>query len=400
MRIIKTVIKNKRVKAVLAASVAFAAPLVSLFAANILPDAYKYMYQAAKFSDISLMSPYSHNSINNGKLMLYTPKKNNGQAESDNKIELEAAEDEMSTAFLVQNISEQEEDLSVYDRNSGKIYEVTFRDNQGPDFINLSAGGQVRNCTDLTNEFIMNETKKDFDIPVEFNSELPQVLIMHTHTTESYEIEEKDYYDSDYICRSSDPDNSVVAVGKAIAKELVEEGISVIHDGTIHDSQYKGAYDRSLQTVEKILTDFPSIKIVLDIHRDAIEDNGERASAVTEINGKKAAQVMIISAADDGTYNIPDYLENFHFACALQQAIESRYPTLTRPVLFQYCHYNQHTTTGSLLLEIGSHGNTIEQAVYTGELIGKSIAAMFLERTCYEQPVAGTMPRYFIDTLR
>lgn len=399
MRIIKTVIRNKKVKVMFAVSAAFIAPLLSMFAANTLPDAYKYMSQAAKFADISLISPYMNN-INNGNLMLYTPNRNDEQTVTDIEIDSEEGNNERIAAFLIQNISEQEEDLSVYNKNSGEIYEVTFNDNLGPDFINLSNGGQVRNCTDLSNEFIENESKKDFDIQIELDSALPQVLIMHTHTTESYEIEEKDYYDSDYICRSPDPDNSVVAVGEAIAKELAEAGISVIHDGTIHDSQYTGAYDRSLRTVEKILSDFPSIKIVLDIHRDAIEDNGDRASAVTEINGRKAAQVMIISAADDGTYNIPDYLENFHFACALQQAIESRYPTLTRPVLFQYCHYNQHTTTGSLLLEIGSHGNTIDQAVYTGELIGKSIAGMFLERISYEQPVINNMPRYFIDILR
>ena len=139
---------------------------------------------------------------------------------------------------------------------------------------------------------------------------------------------------------------------------------------------------------------------MLDIHRDSIEDNGSMVSSVTEIDGKKAAQVMIISAADDGTYEIPDFIENFHFACAFQQAIESRYPTLTRPVLFQYCHYNQHTTTGSLLLEIGSHGNTVEQAVYSGHLVGKALVSLFTVKRLYEQEVLRTMPRFFMDRLR
>ena len=211
---------------------------------------------------------------------------------------------------------------------------------------------------------------------------------------------EKNYYDNEYISRSDDPDNGVVAVGAAIAEELSTAGISVIHDGTIHDEQYTGAYSRSLETVESILAEYPSIKIVLDIHRDAIEDDGGRVSAVTEINGQKAAQVMIISAADDGTYDLPDYLENLHFACAFQQAMEYNYPTLTRPVLFQYCHYNQHTTTGSLLLEIGSHGNTIEQAVYSGRLVGRALASMFVSEKDYEQKIIRRMPRFFVDVLR
>ena len=400
MRIIKTCIKNRSIKLIFALTVIGIAPGLSFLTTILLPDAYEYMSEAAKYSDIILKSEINKgNEINNGSLVLYTPDIVS-PVDADNTAKPVAKEEKKTAELLARNISETDEDISVFKNNSGEIYEITFDKNLGPDFINLPKGGQVRNCTELSNEFVIEESVKDFDIEPEFYSDEPQVLIMHTHTTESYEIEEKSYYDSEYICRSSDPDNSVVAVGHAIAKELSDAGISVIHDGTIHDLQYTGAYDRSLDTVNAILNEYPSIKIVLDIHRDAIEDGGDRASAVTEINGKKAAQVMIISAADDGTYDMPDYLENFHFACALQQSMESRYPTITRPVLFQYCHYNQHTTTGSLLLEVGSHGNTIEQAVYTGELIGKSIVDVFTERMVYEQPVMRTMPRFFIDRLR
>ncbi len=398
MRIVKTVIKNKSVRIAAAVVISAATPLLSIFAAEVLPDAYEYISEAAKYSH-GAVPPVNGIKPNNGELMLYIPEKTPVITEAAFTEPQEQPKHE-TAALFVRNISEDEEDLSVYTANSGVIYEMTYDGSAGADFINLPKGGQVRNCTELSNEFVKNETLKDFNIQPEFNTDLPQVLIIHTHTTESYEIVEKDYYDEEYICRSNDPDNSVVAVGKAIAEELSAAGIAVIHDGTIHDSQYTGAYDRSLETIERILEEFPSIKIVLDVHRDAIEDNGERISAVTEINGRKAAQVMIISAADDGTYNMPYYLENFHFACALQQSIESNYPTLTRPVLFQYCHYNQHATTGSLLLEIGSHGNTIDQAVYTGELIGKALSEMLIERTILERPVMKTMPRYFLDRLR
>lgn len=398
MRIIKTVIKNKKIRILTVFTIAITVPLLSIAASEILPNAYNYMYEAAKYSDIVAKPFENNNKPNNGELMLFIPAKKEEQTEIISRLPL--VEEKKEGILLSRNISLEKEDLSVYTGNSGSISEVTFDGSAGADFINLPSGGQVRNCTELSGEFMMAEILKDFNITLDFYGEEPQVLIMHTHTTESYEISEKNYYDNEYICRSFDPENSVVAVGEAIAKELSKAGISVIHDGTVHDAQYMGAYDRSLATTEKILEEFPSVKIILDVHRDAIEDEGERISAVTEINGKKAAQVMIISAADDGTYNMPDYLENFHFACALQQAIESRYPTLTRPVLFQYCQYNQQLSTGSLLLEIGSHGNTVEQAVYTGELIGKALAEMFEERTIVEKEVMNTMPRFFLDRLR
>ena len=83
---------------------------------------------------------------------------------------------------------------------------------------------------------------------------------------------------------------------------------------------------------------------------------------------------MIISGCDDGTLDMPDYMKNFHFAAYLQQQIEGDSPGLTRPVLFDYRKYNQDLTTGSLLIEVGSHGSTLEQVQYSGQLIGSSLA--------------------------
>ena len=167
-----------------------------------------------------------------------------------------------------------------------------------------------------------------------------------------------------------------------IAVKLAEAGICTIHDGTVHDSPYNGAYDRSAETVSAILEKYPSIKVVLDIHRDGIvQSDGTWVSAVCDINGKSAAQVMIISAAGGGGYYVPDYIQNFHLACLLQDSMEAANPGITRPVLLDYCQYNQNLSTGSLLIEIGSHGNTLEQALYSGDLIGESIAEALLTLT-------------------
>ena len=173
---------------------------------------------------------------------------------------------------------------------------------------------------------------------------------------------------------------NVTAVGNAIAEKLESAGIAYIHDTTIHDyPSYTGAYERSAETVKALLEEYPSIKVVLDIHRDAIGTENTITQPIVEINGKEAAQIMIISGCDDGTMGRPEYMFNFRFACRLQEQTETMYPGLTRPVLFDYRKYNQNLTTGSLLIEVGSHGNTIEQAVYSGALFGDALAQVLLD---------------------
>ena len=172
----------------------------------------------------------------------------------------------------------------------------------------------------------------------------------------------------------------MVSVGDAITAQLEAAGIGVIHNATIHDyPSYNGSYDRSAETVRQILQQYPSIRVVLDIHRDAIQKDNTLIQPVVEINGKESAQVMIISGCDDGTMNMPNYMQNYHFACRLQENMEGMYAGLTRPILFDYRHYNQDLTTGSLLMEIGTHGNTLEQAQYAGELVGKALAQTLLK---------------------
>ena len=282
--------------------------------------------------------------------------------------------------IITQNISGDSEDLSVFNSRDLQVEHMTFESNNGTDFLWLSGGGQVRNCTELDNDFVKEQMKISPNIKIDAYSDQPQVLIVHTHACESYLTGDGDYQDEEYTCRTTDPSQSVVAVGQKIAEKLAENGICVIHDGTLHDyPSYNGSYDRAEETITGILNTYPSIKAVLDIHRDGIvEGDGTPVAAIREINGRKAAQVMIISAASDGYYHVPNYLDNFHFACLLQQYMESENNGITRPILFEYCQYNQHLTTGSLLIEIGSQGNTLEQALYSGELIGESIAKALL----------------------
>lgn len=265
---------------------------------------------------------------------------------------------------------------SCGDGAGGDIIRQTFTSGTGENYIDLPLGGQIRNVTSLSREEIIAQCGKAPDFSIEINSDKPQVLIMHTHTTETYERSERDRYDSDFLSRTTDSDMNMTAVGRAMTDVLNSHGINTIHDETIHDfPSYNGSYDRSRETVAAILREYPSIKVVLDVHRDAIErEGGVRVAPSVNIGGKSAAQIMIICGCDDGSMDMPNCMLNLRTAALFQQHIEGAYPGLTRPVLFDYRSYNQDMTTGSLLIEVGGHANSIDEAVYAGQLTAEGIA--------------------------
>ncbi|WP_368184211.1 stage II sporulation protein P, partial [Anaerotruncus rubiinfantis] len=135
--------------------------------------------------------------------------------------------------------------------------------------------------------------------------------------------------------------------------------------------------ERSAETIKGYLKKYPTIKIALDIHRDGIQREDDLiVKPVVEVDGKKASQLMIITGSDDGTMNVPKWRENLRFAASVQDAIEQDFPGLTRPIFFCYRKYNMDLTTGSLLFEVGSNANTLEESKYTAGLIGQSIAKL------------------------
>lgn len=263
-------------------------------------------------------------------------------------------------------------DYSQFTEHSGKIIRYNFGKFTSNDYITLESGAQVRNCTDVLNSTLENAAAK---LPnLDIDPDKPAVLIYHTHTSESF-LPAADWYDKNYPLRSSDPERSIVAVGDAICEALAKRGISSVHDCAVHDDPYTGSYYRSAETIQNALREYPSIKVVIDVHRDGIGgSDGSLAAPVATIDGKSAAQFMIISCCESEWFDMPDYLENFKLACLIQNCAEERYPTLARPILFDYRNYNQSLSTGALLIEVGSHGNSIEEAVYSGQLVGNAIA--------------------------
>lgn len=267
--------------------------------------------------------------------------------------------------------SQPPEDYSIPEEYQGSIVEEDLSGRGNSDYLSFGSG-LIKNSTSISDEEAM--ALLNTDNPIHITDDGPQVLIMHTHATESFEPYDTDTYDTRNTWRTTDNTQNIVAAGEVMAEAIRAHGIEVLHDETQHDyPSYNGAYDRSAETIKSYLEQYPSIKVVLDVHRDAVQRDTTLVKPVTAVDGKKAAQLMIIAGCDDGTMGMPNWSQNFRFAAGMQDVIENQWPGLTRPVYFCYRKYNQDLTTGSLLLEIGSHGNTLEEILYTAQLAGDSI---------------------------
>lgn len=273
---------------------------------------------------------------------------------------------------------EMPEDYSIPQEYQGEIVEEDFSIQDKTGQLTFGAG-VIKNTTSVSDEEA--QTYLQQENPVQIDSEGPQVLIMHTHATESFEPYDTDTYDTRHTWRTTDNTQNIVAAGEVMAQAIRAHGIEVLHDETQHDyPSYNGSYERSAVTVQDYLDKYPSIKVVLDVHRDAIEtESGSRYAPVCTVDGRQSAQVMIICGCDNGTtVQLPGWRQNLRFAAAWERSMEGMYPGFTRPVLFSYRFYNQDLTTGSLLIEIGGHGNNLNEALYAGQLAAKGLAAALL----------------------
>ncbi len=210
------------------------------------------------------------------------------------------------------------------------------------------------------------------------DTDAPQVLILHTHTTEGYMTYEADYYNAADRHRTHDHTRNVCAVGEALRLTLAAYGITAIHDTTVHDNPvYSGAYNRSAEVAEKYLKEYPSIQIVLDLHRDSIEEGGTLIRPTAVVEGKKAAQMMLITGVVS-TDALPhlQWKQNLTLSTHWQAALDAVSPDLMRPLNLTASRYNQHLSPGWVLVEVGAEGNTVEEAVYSAQLLGRTLAEL------------------------
>lgn len=229
---------------------------------------------------------------------------------------------------------------------------------------------------DLDMEELLKQ-KAELSIP---DASKPTVLVYHSHTTEGYTLLDVGYYTKSTDLRSDDLSQNMVRVGDELCEYLEKFGIGVIHDRTIHDENYSGAYDSSRKTVAKYLEKYPSIEITIDVHRDDITyDNLTKVKPTAKIDGKKAARMMIIAGCEyNSVKNFPDWEYNLRFDLAVQNKVEEMYPGLMRPILFSERKYNMDMTRNSFLLEVGTDGNTLDEACYSARLFATSLAELIL----------------------
>lgn len=237
--------------------------------------------------------------------------------------------------------------------------------------VNVSRGMEVSNLSGLAVDAnaLANEP-----LHIALEGGAPEVLIVHTHTTESFTDSGKTKYSASDTDRSTDSNKNMIAIGMVIKELLESEGIGVIHDTAVHDyPSYSGAYTRSMATVKNNLKKYPSIKVVLDIHRDGIvRDDGTKVKVVADIEGEKAAQCMFV-VGSNATLTHDNWKDNMRLACKLQKYANENYPGLMRPIILRKERFNQQASNGAIIIEVGSNGNTLEEAKAGAKYMAKTI---------------------------
>ncbi|MBQ5814302.1 MAG: stage II sporulation protein P [Clostridia bacterium] len=254
----------------------------------------------------------------------------------------------------------------------------------------LTIEGDPENYDGSGTVYVKNQTDYEIDVPallsasdpVRLSGDAVQVLVMHTHGTEAYSPTTENNYTPSDTDRTTDISYNVVRVGREIAEVLNSRGIKTIHSTTLNDSPaYSGSYNRALDDISAQIKDNPSIKMVIDVHRDAmVTASGLKYKTIAEIEGQQAAQLMLVCGTDGGGLTHDNWRQNLSFQLKLQDRLNTAYPGIMRPLDLRAARFNQHVTCGSMLVEVGTSGNTLEEALFSARLFAESLADMLLER--------------------
>ena len=235
--------------------------------------------------------------------------------------------------------------------------------------------------------YLYNRTDLELDASVLEEGEValtagegPQILILHTHGSEAYSQSDGNTYEESDPYRTTDCTRNVVQVGEVMATVFRAHGLRVVHDTTLYDyPAYNGAYDRSGAAVEQWLEQYPSIQVVLDVHRDAlVSSDGQVYKLVSTEAGEKVAQVMLVVGTSGSGGEHPRWRDNLALGVALQQELIRGYASLARPIVLRSSRYNQQLLPGSLLVEVGGHGNTLTEAIAGARLWTDNVARTLL----------------------
>lgn len=204
----------------------------------------------------------------------------------------------------------------------------------------------------------------------------PAVLILHTHSTESYTKTDEDYAEtSDY--RTLDENYNMLSIGARVAEILEQNGISVLQDRSLHDyPSYNGSYADARASIERYLEEYPTVRLILDLHRDASDGVNGQLRTEALIGGEPCAQLMLVMGTDAAGQKHDRWQENFALALKLQAQLERQAPGITRPTILRAQRFNQDMSPGALLVEVGAAGNTHPEAIRAAEELAKAIVAL------------------------
>ncbi len=213
--------------------------------------------------------------------------------------------------------------------------------------------------------------------PFSVEGDGPQILIYHTHTQEAYNPTDEDAYVASGSWRTHDEDHSVVAVGEVLKKELESYGFSVIHDTTDHEPpKLSTAYSRSLTTMLEYQQEYPTLRVFIDLHRDAYNDIEAGSKDYVTVDGQQCARVMCVVGTGENYEGSekPNYESNVKLAQALTSGLEDICDGFTRPIRVKPGRYNQQVSDMCLLIEVGHNANSLEQALNSAPYIAKVLA--------------------------
>ena len=211
----------------------------------------------------------------------------------------------------------------------------------------------------------------------DLTGDAPKVLILHTHATESYTRQPGEIYEEDSDYRTFNASYNMLSIGEELTRVLTAGGISVLHDRTLHDyPSYNGSYDHARQTICAYLEAFPSITMVIDLHRDAMDfEQDPQLTTLATVGGQRSAQLMLVAGTDHNV-SYSHWEENLAMGVKLTAVLEKMYPGITRPIQLRPQRFNLDMTPGSLLVEVGANGNTHQEAVTAVRALGAAILAM------------------------
>ena len=214
--------------------------------------------------------------------------------------------------------------------------------------------------------------------PIEWDlaSGAPTVLIFHTHTTESYERSGADYQESAPY-RTTDERYNMLSIGQRIQSTLEDSGIVTIHDRSFHDyPNYNGCYGRSRKSTVQYLKEYPSLRLILDLHRDACDSADGQLRTLAQVKGQDSAQLMLVVGSNAGGQSHKRWQENLSLALQLQAQLETQCPGIVRPISFRSQRFNQDLSPGSLLIEVGGAGNSHQEALLAADQLAQAIIAL------------------------